>query len=242
MTIPASTYRVQLTPDRGFAALGHRVGYLRDLGVGHAYLSPILQATPGSTHGYDVVDHGHVNYELGGEPELIRMASELGAEGIGLVVDVVPNHMALPVPEHLNAAFWSVLRDGARSPVGNWFDIDWSADHPVVLPVLGQRIGDCLDAGEIVMERQGGPDGRPVLRYFDHVFPVRPGTEDLDLEELLGRSTTGWPSGGPLTRNSTTGASSTSTRCWASGWRSRRSSRPVTVCWLASSATGSCQD
>ena len=186
MTIPASTYRVQLTPDRGFAALGHRVGYLRDLGVGHAYLSPILQATPGSTHGYDVVDHGHVNYELGGEPELIRMASELGAEGIGLVVDVVPNHMALPVPEHLNAAFWSVLRDGARSPVGNWFDIDWSADHPVVLPVLGQRIGDCLDAGEIVMERQGGPDGRPVLRYFDHVFPVRPGTEDLDLEELLG--------------------------------------------------------
>ncbi len=102
-----------------------------------------------------------------------------------MVVDVVPNHMALPVPEHLNAAFWSVLRDGVESPVGSWFDIDWSTDQPVVIPVLGQRIGDCLDAGEIVLERQGGPDGRPVLRYFDHVFPVRPGTEDLELEELL---------------------------------------------------------
>ncbi len=186
MTPPVSTYRVQLTADNGFAALGERSDYLRDLGVGHAYLSPILQATPGSTHGYDVVDHGHVNYELGGTPELLRAAATLAGEGIGIVVDVVPNHMALPVPEHLNAAFWSVLRDGVDSPAGTWFDIDWSTDQPVVIPVLGQRIGDCLDAGEIVLERQGGPDGRPVLRYYDHVFPVRPGTEDLELEDLLG--------------------------------------------------------
>ncbi len=186
MTVPTSTYRVQLTADRGFPALGERAEYLSALGVGHVYLSPILQATPGSTHGYDVVDHGHVNYELGGEPELLRAAERLDEHGMGLVVDVVPNHMALPVPEHLNAAFWSVLRDGADSPVSSWFDIDWSTAQPVVLPVLGQRIGDCLDAGEIVLEKQGGPDGRPVLRYYDHVFPVRDGTEDMELEELLG--------------------------------------------------------
>lgn len=185
MTIPTSTYRVQLTGEHGFAALGERADYLQEIGVGHAYLSPILQATPGSTHGYDVVDHGHVSYQLGGEPGLLTAAERLRDRGIGLVVDVVPNHMALPVPEHLNAAFWSVLRDGIESPNAGWFDVDWSMDRPVVLPVLGQRIGECLDAGEIVLERQGGPDGRPVLRYYDHVFPVRPGTEDLVLEELL---------------------------------------------------------
>ena len=187
MTPPSSTYRVQLTPGRGFAALAGRADYLHRLGVGVTYLSPILQATPGSTHGYDVVDHGHVNYELGGEPELLRAATTLSELGIGLVVDVVPNHMALPVPEHLNAAFWSLLRDGTDSPTATWFDIDWSMHQPVVLPVLGQRIADCLDAGELVLERQGGPDGRPVVRYYDHVFPVRPGTEDLELEELLDR-------------------------------------------------------
>ena len=187
MIVPTSTYRVQLTPDRGFAALADMAGYLGTLGVGDAYLSPILQATPGSTHGYDVVDHGHINYELGGTTEFDRAAEALRASGVGMVVDVVPNHMALPVPEHLNAAFWSVLRDGTDSPTATWFDIDWAMDQPIVLPVLGRRIAECLDEGEIVVERQGGPDGRPVVRYFDHVFPVRPGTEDLELEELLDR-------------------------------------------------------
>jgi (1->4)-alpha-D-glucan 1-alpha-D-glucosylmutase len=187
MIVPTSTYRFQLTPARGFPALGELAGYLATLGVGDAYLSPILQATPGSTHGYDVVDHGNINYELGGEPEFLRAAEALREAGVGIVVDVVPNHMALPVPEHLNAAFWSVLRDGTDSPTASWFDIDWGMDQPIVLPVLGRRIAECLDEGEIVVERQGGPDGRPVVRYFDHVFPVRPGTEDLDLEELLDR-------------------------------------------------------
>ncbi|MEZ5115280.1 MAG: malto-oligosyltrehalose synthase [Candidatus Nanopelagicales bacterium] len=182
---PLSTYRIQLTPAHGFGSLEQRADYLRDLGVGHAYLSPVLQATPGSTHGYDVVDHGHVSYELGGEPELLRAAAALADRGIGVVVDVVPNHMALPVPEHLNAAFWSVLRDGGESPSAEWFDIDWTLDQPVLIPVLGRRIGECLDAGEITLERQGGPDGLPVVRYYEHVLPVRPGTEDLPLEDLL---------------------------------------------------------
>jgi (1->4)-alpha-D-glucan 1-alpha-D-glucosylmutase len=160
--------------------------------VSHVYLSPILQAAPGSTHGYDVTDHDRISADLGGEAGLRRLADELHAHGMGAIADVVPNHMGMPVPECGNRALWSVLRDGPASPYASWFDIDWDAqDGAVLLPVLGRRIGECLREGEITLDTEPvGPPGsdgpgEPVLRYYDHVFPVRPGTESLPVAELV---------------------------------------------------------
>ena len=183
--VPTGTYRVQLQPAFDFAALCAQVDYLAALGVSHAYLSPVLQATPGSTHGYDVVDHSRVSEDLGGAAGFADLRARLATYGLGAVVDVVPNHMAVPTPESDNGALWSVLREGPTSPYAAWFDVDWSSpDHAMLMPVLGRRIGECLDAGEIVLDRSGD---EPVLRYYDHVFPVRLGTEELPLEQLLDR-------------------------------------------------------
>lgn len=183
--LPTATYRIQLTPEQGFAAAAEQADYLAALGVSHAYLSPLLQAAPGSTHGYDVVDHDRVNEDLGGAPGLAGLHRRLRDAGVGMVADVVPNHMAVPVPESLNVVLWSVLRDGPESPYAGWFDVDWDLQHGALLmPVLGRRIGEVVDAGELVLDRSGG---EPVLRYHDHVFPVRAGTEDLPLADLVGR-------------------------------------------------------
>ena len=182
---PTATYRFQLTPDNGFAALAARAGYLDRLGVSHAYVSPVLQAAPGSMHGYDVVDHGRIAEELGGEDGFRAAVAALRSAGIALVVDVVPNHMAIPVPEHLNGMLWSVLRDGVKSRYASWLDVDWSLERPILMPVLGRRIDECLESGEITVDPVGGPDGTPVVRYFDHVLPVRAGTEGLPIEDLL---------------------------------------------------------
>ncbi len=187
--VPASTYRLQLSPSFTFDDAIAVVPYVHDLGVTHLYLSPILQATPGSQHGYDVVDHSRINADLGGPEGLRRLADALHERGMGAIADIVPNHMGMPVPETGNRALWSVLRDGPDSEYAAWFDIDWSAQHgAVLLPVLGRRIGDCVRDGELWLDTEYTSDmtGRaPVLRYFDHVFPVRPGTESLPLAELL---------------------------------------------------------
>ncbi len=143
----------------------------------------MLQAAPGSQHGYDVVDHDRVSLELGGEEALRSLSRTAHGHGLGLIVDVVPNHMAVPVPAWHNRALWSVLRDGPASPYATWFDIDWEvADHALLMPVLGDPIDVVLDSGELSV---GSHDDAPVVRYHDHVFPVRPGTEELPLEKLL---------------------------------------------------------
>jgi (1->4)-alpha-D-glucan 1-alpha-D-glucosylmutase len=183
---PTSTYRLQLRPEFGFDDAAEVLPYLHDLGVSDVYLSPVLQAAPGSTHGYDVVDHSHLNEELGGAPAFHRLSDRARELGMGVVVDVVPNHMAVPTPASLNAALWSVLRTGPASPYARWFDADWAAqERALLMPVLGRRIGEVVADGEITLDRSAA--GEPVLRYFDHVFPVRPGTEDLPMEELLDR-------------------------------------------------------
>ncbi len=179
---PVSTYRLQLQPGFGFADAAAVADYLADLGVTHVYLSPVLQATPGSRHGYDVVDHSRVSDDLGGEAAFRAMAARFRAAGLGLVVDIVPNHMAVPVPESLNRPLWSVLRDGTGSLFAGWFDVNWEAqDGRLLMPVLGGPVSDCL--GDLKVDTSG-PE--PVLRYFDHLLPVRPGTRDLPLPELLG--------------------------------------------------------
>jgi (1->4)-alpha-D-glucan 1-alpha-D-glucosylmutase len=186
---PVSTYRLQIGPSFTLGAAADQADYLAALGVSHAYLSPLLQPSPGSTHGYDVVDPSRINHAVGGRPALDRLSKALRRNRIGAVADVVPNHMAVPTPAHLNEPLWSVLRDGPGSPFADWFDVDWSVpDHAVMMPVLGKRIGQVLDAGELVLDPAGGAGSDElVLRYHDHRFPVRQGTEHLPLSELVDR-------------------------------------------------------
>ncbi|MFB7089223.1 malto-oligosyltrehalose synthase [Streptomyces sp. NPDC056296] len=172
---PTATYRLQLQPAFPFAAAAAAVPYLASLGVSHLHLSPVLEAVPGSLHGYDVVDHARVREELGGEEGLRALARTAREHGLGLVVDIVPNHMAMS-PRH-NRALWEVLREGPKSPYARWFDIDWEAQGgQVLMPVLGAPVGDVLD--ELRVEGD-------VLRYHDHAFPLRDGTGDLPLPQLL---------------------------------------------------------
>ncbi|MGW6455711.1 malto-oligosyltrehalose synthase [Streptomyces sp. NPDC055078] len=172
---PTATYRLQLQPAFPFAAAAAAVPYLAGLGVSHLHLSPVLEAVPGSAHGYDVVDPTRVRAELGGEEGLRALAGAARDHGLGLVLDIVPNHMAA-VPRH-NRALWEVLRDGPASPYAAWFDIDWEAGGGrVLLPVLGGRIGDEMGALRV----EGG-----VLRYGEQRFPVRESTAGLPLPELL---------------------------------------------------------
>ncbi|MFG3049890.1 malto-oligosyltrehalose synthase [Kitasatospora sp. NPDC048239] len=184
---PTASYRLQLQPGFTLHDATAAVPYLAALGVSHLHLSPLLEAAPGSTHGYDTVDHTRISTRLGGEAALRALAAEAHRHRLGLIADVVPNHMAVPVPEQLNQPLWQVLRDGPDSPYARWFDIDWTAqpgptDAPgrgrVLLPLLGDRLGAVL--GELAVD--GG-----VLRYHDHAFPLRPGTAGLPLPELLGR-------------------------------------------------------
>ena len=191
----ASTYRLQLRPDFGFEAAADQAGYLADLGVTHAYLSPILQAAPGSTHGYDTVDHSRISASLGGESQFRAMAARLADRGVGIVVDIVPNHMSVPDLAFLNRQLWSVLRGGRQSPYAHWFDVDWAAaGDRIVLPILPGSLRDCLDGFAISTlsavaahagELPAGLDGEPVLRIGERVLPLRPGTEALPLRDLL---------------------------------------------------------
>ncbi len=177
-----STYRLQLGPQLKFADAAALADYLAELGVTHAYLSPILGAGAGSTHGYDVVDHSRINPELGGTRAFATLAKALRAHGVGVVLDIVPNHMAIPVPESLNRALWAVLRDGQDSEFAKWFDIDWAAGGGrVVLPVLDGPLEQNLSRLSVKRRR-----GEPIaVRYFDHRFPLAEGTGDLPLAELL---------------------------------------------------------
>jgi (1->4)-alpha-D-glucan 1-alpha-D-glucosylmutase len=158
------------------------VDYLAELGVSHVYLSPILQAVAGSTHGYDVIDHSRINAELGGEAGFDRLSAALGAAGMGLVVDIVPNHMAI---DERNGWWWDVLENGPSSRWAAAFDIDWDAEghsnQKVLLPILGDHYGRVLEAGDLRLERLGGSF---VVRYYDHVVPVSPRT----LDEILGHT------------------------------------------------------
>ncbi|KUM85332.1 MULTISPECIES: malto-oligosyltrehalose synthase [Streptomyces] len=174
-SVPTATYRLQLQREFPFAAAAAAVPYLASLGVSHLHLSPVLESVPGSTHGYDVVDHARVREELGGEAGLRALSRTAREHGLGLVADIVPNHMAMD-PRH-NHALWEVLREGPKSPYARWFDIDWEAQGgQVLLPVLGHPVGEEL--GNLTVDGE-------VLRYYDHVFPLREGTGELPLPQLL---------------------------------------------------------
>jgi (1->4)-alpha-D-glucan 1-alpha-D-glucosylmutase len=174
---PRATYRLQLHKDFTFADAARLIPYLADLGISHLYLSPILAARPGSAHGYDVIDPTRVNPELGGEEGLRNLVGNLRRAHLGLIVDIVPNHMhAGPGNE-----WWcDLLRHGNASAYAKFFDIDWGAcDGKLLLPILGRPYGEALTAGEV--KREGD-----AIRYFDHVLPLAPGTSPADtLHDLL---------------------------------------------------------
>jgi (1->4)-alpha-D-glucan 1-alpha-D-glucosylmutase len=164
-----STYRVQLSGRFGFAAARGLVGYLADLGVSHLYVSPILRARVGSPHGYDLVDPTEVAPELGSEAGLRALVGTLRDHGMGLVVDLVPNHMAA---SHENPWWVETLRHGPDSPYARVFDIDWEAgDGRVRLPVLAGPLDQV--AGQLRVE------GDWVV-YHQHRFPLAPGSSRLE--------------------------------------------------------------
>ncbi|MBB4286828.1 malto-oligosyltrehalose synthase [Roseospira goensis] len=173
---PRATYRLQLTPDFGFDAATAIIPTLAALGVSHVYLSPILTARPGSAHGYDIIDHGRINPELGGAEGFRRFSDALLVQGLGLIVDFVPNHMGIGVGE--NHWWRDVLEWGRDSPYADWFDIDWEPAEPslygkILLPVLGDHYGASLERGELTL-RHDAEQGGFVVRYYEHAFPIRP--------------------------------------------------------------------
>ena len=169
-----ATYRVQLHAGFGFAEAAAIADYLAALGISHLYCSPYLQAAPGSTHGYDVVNPHQVNKELGGPEAHAQLCAKLKENGLGQVLDIVPNHMAIPGRE--NPWWWDVLENGPSSRYAGYFDIEWDPPEAklrniVLLPVLGDHYGRVLETGELCLERE---EGRFVIRYHDQVFPVSP--------------------------------------------------------------------
>ncbi|MFJ5860699.1 malto-oligosyltrehalose synthase [Pseudarthrobacter sp. NPDC092439] len=165
MRVPASTYRLQIR--RGFTLFdaADTVPYLKSLGADWVYLSPILTAEQGSDHGYDVTDPSAVDPERGGPEGLLALSRAAREHGMGVLVDIVPNHVGVASPPQ-NPWWWSLLREGRESPYADAFDVDWDlAGGRIRLPVLGSD--DDLDKLDVV-------DGE--LRYYDHRFPIAPGT------------------------------------------------------------------
>ena len=152
------------------------VPYFSALGISHFYASPLLTARAGSMHGYDIVDHTTINPELGGEDALRRMVAALRAEGMGLVLDIVPNHMGVGYSD--NKWWMDVLEWGRSSPFAEYFDIDWDPPDAtlrgrMLAPFLGAAYGECLANGELVL-KYDATDGRLFVAYHDHRFPIQP--------------------------------------------------------------------
>lgn len=174
--VPLATYRLQLSKDFGFDAAARLVPYLKALGITHLYASPFLKARAGSQHGYDIVDHGALNPEFGGEEAFARLSGVLAQADIGLILDFVPNHMGIGFAD--NAWWLEVLEWGQAAPHARSFDISWELlpyrrGGGVLVPVLGRPYGDALTSGEIVL-RYDPREGSFSAWYFDHRFPVNP--------------------------------------------------------------------
>ncbi len=178
-SIPLSTYRVQFNNRFHFQDARELIPYLQNLGITHLYSSPILKAREGSQHGYDIIDHNRVNPEIGTEDEFRQLATELKARGMGLLLDIVPNHMGVG---YGNNPWWQdVVQNGRTSIYAEFFDIDWEPlkvelGNKVMLPILGQAYGADLEAGNIKVIFH---DGVFLVKYFDKMLPIDPQTIPL---------------------------------------------------------------
>lgn len=170
---PVATYRLQLQAAFGLDDAAALLDYLAALGISHVYTSPVTQASPGSTHGYDVTDHEAVNRELGGEQALRRFHARLRGLGLLHMLDIVPNHMGAEVKNH----WWrDVLENGLSSQYSKFFDVNWESgsdglSHKILMPVLGEHYGKLLREGRLKLERHGGVFS---IRYEEHALPVAP--------------------------------------------------------------------
>ena len=183
--IPAATYRVQMHKGFTFNQAREIVPYLASLGISDLYTSPFFQASPGSTHGYDIVDHNHLNPEIGTPEEFDALVAELQKHGMGLLADFVPNHMGIADPSNL---WWAdVLENGPSSLASACFDIDWhplksGLENKVLLPILGEQYGKVLEGGELKLHFEAGTF---TLYYYDHRLPINPRTYNLVLAVAL---------------------------------------------------------
>ncbi|WP_274424052.1 malto-oligosyltrehalose synthase [Chelativorans sp. YIM 93263] len=171
MSIPRATYRLQFREGMTFERAAEIVPYLAELGISHLYASPIFTAAPGSTHGYDVADHQAFDPALGGEEGFARLAEALKENGLGLILDIVPNHMAVSTT---NPWWRDVLKHGRDSAYARHFDIDWEAPK-LLLPVLGEPYGDAIAEGKLEV-RIAQETGEPVFGYYDLSLPLAPGS------------------------------------------------------------------
>jgi (1->4)-alpha-D-glucan 1-alpha-D-glucosylmutase len=174
--MPIATYRLQLTPNFGFADAQALVPYLHLLGITDLYTSPFCRARCGSSHGYDVTDHSTINPELGTEADLEALARTLQQHGMGLIMDIVPNHMG--ISDESNRWWQNVLENGPASPYAGFFDIDWAPpkqvlQNKVLLPVLGDQYGKVLEQGEI---RLGYDEGAFIIDFYNQRLPLAPHT------------------------------------------------------------------
>ncbi len=188
---PVSTYRLQFNADFTFAQARALVDYLDELGITDCYSSPVLKARRGSVHGYDVVDHAEINPEMGGEAAFVEFAEGLRARSMGLVMDVVPNHMCIASTE--NRWWQDLLENGPGSPFARFFDVDWNPPEPslknkVLLPILGDQFGRVIERQEIKIIYR---DGAFFAVYYETQLPVAPRTSvvilEVALEALIGR-------------------------------------------------------
>ncbi|KAA2238204.1 malto-oligosyltrehalose synthase [Salinarimonas soli] len=182
---PRATYRLQFHKDFTFDDAVRIVPYLARLGISHVYSSPIHTARPGSTHGYDIVDHSAVNPELGGEEGFLRLSDALREHGLGLILDIVPNHMGVGGAD--NGWWLSALEWGALSPFAKAFDIDWErlgAHGKLVLPNLGDRYGEALEKGELKLRFEPA-EGSFSVWHWEHCFPVNPLAYPIILDRAL---------------------------------------------------------
>jgi (1->4)-alpha-D-glucan 1-alpha-D-glucosylmutase len=171
-----STYRLQFHRGFPFAAALDLAGYLQRLGVSHVYASPILAARAGSLHGYDVISYDEINPELGGADGFRAMAEAFRREGIGIILDIVPNHVAVGGDD--NAMWLDLLKHGQGSRYATWFDVDFDERDPVIagrihVPFLGEPFNDALDEGKLSLVEDPARQGY-ALRYGEHLFPLRP--------------------------------------------------------------------
>ncbi len=181
--IPLATYRLQFNAKFTFKEAAAQVPYLHALGITHCYASPYLKARAGSTHGYDIVDHGALNPELGSAEDFAEFTAALRAHGMGQVLDIVPNHMG--VGGNDNAWWLDVLENGQASAYASYFDIEWRPNKEemrakVLLPVLGDHYGTVLDQGELKLQFDD-ERGEFSVSYYQHRFPIDPATYPLPL-------------------------------------------------------------
>ena len=184
--IPLATYRLQFNKNFTFKDATRILDYLRELGITEIYASPILTSRRGSGHGYDVTNPNRLDPDLGTEKDFEVFVNQLEKRGMGLLLDIVPNHMAASSE---NPWWMDVLENGPDSAFSSYFDIDWhppsrNLDNKILLPILGRPFGEALDSGELKLNFH---DGQFSIEYFESSFPLAPRTYLAVLQNRIGR-------------------------------------------------------